>query len=225
MACDDALAERMRAHLTKDADVVCLVCASGVESDPAWGRISTRRVVEHQHPVVAVAGLTGRGEAPDLAGADHADELRAPIARIEPPRAERPAGDRAGAYRERTARVGVDEQVVAALRGEQPLVLLAASRDDGLGVIHPVEVRTRQHQRLQVAHLTRAGVVERLGPEVPRRVVALAGGSRVELHDRIVAVGVAACAREHRPVGVAPRVGRRPVRLGAVVQPLRDVLV
>jgi hypothetical protein len=35
---------------------------------------------------------------------------------------------------------------------------------------------------------------------------------------------VAACTREHEPVGVTPRIGCRSVRLGAVVQPLRDAV-
>jgi len=134
---------------------------------PPGGRISPRRVVEHQHPVwPSPAHREGKGARSGWRPITPMSCAR-PSRGLKPPRPERKnrpaiaAGDR-----ERATRVGIDEQVVAALRGEQPIVLLAAARDHRSASYTRSKYGRDKHQRLQVAHLTGPGIVEASGPEV-----------------------------------------------------------
>ena len=98
--------------------------------------------------------------------------------------------------------------------------------DDAL-IGYALEIGERENQLTEELHLLEAGVVEGLVPGLHVAGIAIARGiaGLQHLHDGIMAVGVAATAGKHAPIGITPHVAGLPVGFGLVVQSHGDILV
>ena len=128
---------------------------------------------------------------------------------VHPPHTFPVARDLAQVDGHLAARVVIDQQIICAAGGDETVVLNTIIHNDAL-VGNSLEVGQREHQPLQVLHLVKARVTERLRPFLFTEI-GWRKSLAIELHDGIIAVGMPAAACKYPSQSILRKITRYPV--------------
>ena len=123
------------------------------------------------------------------------------------------------------AGVAVGHQIALAASGNDIIVTRTILACDHALVRNALEERPRQHQVLQILHLSRPGFLDGFVPIVPHAESSPPGPRLVHLLHGVAAIRVPERARKDRPVGISPDIVVRPIRLFGIVESLGNVFI